>query len=253
MTKKVVSISDYKQPFIETRTPWSDFPPVFSFATLKSASNHPNYEASKNGLDVSAAIPLVDDVISSVAFERFLEWIGGSRDFEVVPVYAVEEGGVNQIPLALAHTISSRIGVELCVDIIQSSRAFRTNKAAFYRLVNFPEFYGDVVPNKKYLIVDDTLTMGGTIASLRGFIENNGGIVIGAVVLTCFQEQTSINVSMKMYSALLDKHGERLDEWWKSFVGFGLDKLTQGEAGHLKKAPDIESIRERIAESQSET
>jgi hypoxanthine-guanine phosphoribosyltransferase len=252
MTKKVVFLEDYKQPFIETRASWGGFPSVFSFAKLGSASNHPNYADSKNGRDAEAAIQLVEDIVKNDVFQQFLQWLGDLRDFKVVPVYAIEENGVNQIPLALAYTIASRVGVDLCLDIIQSSRAFRTNKGAYYRLVNFPEFDGDVVPGTKYLIVDDTLAMGGTIASLKGFIENGGGIVIGAAVLTSHLEQTNINITCNMFNALIKKHGEKLDEWWKSFVGFGLDKLTQGEAGHLKKAPDIDTIRERIAESQSE-
>jgi hypothetical protein len=178
MTKKVVSLEDYKQPFIETRTSWGGFPSVFSFAKLGSASNHPNYADSKNGRDAGSAIQLVEDIVKNDVFQQFLQWLGDLRDFKVVPVYAIEENGVNQIPLALAYTIASRIGVDLCLDIIQSSRAFRTNKGAYYRLVNFPRFEGDIEPGQKYLIVDDTLTMGGTVASLKGFIENSGGTVV---------------------------------------------------------------------------
>jgi hypothetical protein len=59
-------------------------------------------------------------------------------------------------------------------------------------------------------------------------------------------------ISDKMLKALFDKHGEALDEWWKSEIGFGIDKLTQGEAGHLKATPTIDEIRNRIAQGRLE-
>jgi len=43
---------------------------------------------------------------------------------------------------------------------------------------------GEVISGQKYIVVDDALTMGGTIASLRGYIENNGGKVMATSVMT---------------------------------------------------------------------
>lgn len=99
---------------------------------------------------------------------------------------------------------------------------------------------------RNYAILDDTLSMGGTLASLRGYIENKGGNVILAIALTGRDGAASLNIKEAMLTAILNKHGDELDEWWKTEIGFGVDKLTQGEAGHLKKAPSIEEIRNRI-------
>ncbi len=96
------------------------------------------------------------------------------------------------------------------------------------------------------MIVDDTLSMGGTFASLRGYIENKGGHVILAIALTGHPSAASINIKEPMLRAISQKHGEDLNDWWKTEIGFGLDKLTQGEAGHIKKAPSIDEIRSRI-------
>ena len=38
-----------------------------------------------------------------------------------------------------------------------------------------------------YLVVDDTLTMGGTVASLRGYVESHGGKVVAASVMTAHE------------------------------------------------------------------
>ena len=128
----------------------------------------------------------------------------------------------------------------------------RTDKGAFYRLSQYPFFDGDVQQERNYVILDDTLSMGGTLASLRGYIENKGGHVILAVALTGHDGAASLNIKEAMLKAIQNKHGDELDEWWKSEVGFGVDKLTQGEAGHLKKAPSVEEIRNRILADRPE-
>src|SRR5690606_32989385 len=48
------------------------------------------------------------------------------------------------------------------------------------------------------------------------------------------------------------KHGEALEQYWQSEFGYGLDQTTQGEAGHLRAAPDVDAIRDRIAEARRE-
>ena len=49
------------------------------------------------------------------------------------------------------------------------------------RLFNSPEFDGPVVNGATYLLVDDTLSQGGTFAALASHIQLGGGKVIGAV------------------------------------------------------------------------
>lgn len=114
----------------------------------------------------------------------------------------------------------------------------------------YPIFTGKVLSKQQYIIADDTLAMGGTLASLRGFIENNGGNVILSVALTGHSGAASLNIKEEMLRAIYNKHGEELNEWWKTEIGFGIDKLTQGEAGHIKKAPNVEEIRNRIAKNR---
>jgi predicted RNA methylase len=41
-----------------------------------------------------------------------------------------------------------------------------------------------------------------------------------------------------------------LEQFWQEQFGHGLDTLTQGEAGHLLKAPSLDSIRDRLAQGR---
>lgn len=74
---------------------------------------------------------------------------------------------------------SHRLGLEVEYRIGQIDKVSCTNTGADHR----PAFSGEVVQGQEYLIVDDNLTMGGTIASLRGYVENRGGKAIGASVI----------------------------------------------------------------------
>lgn len=78
---------------------------------------------------------------------------------------------------------SHRLGLEVEYRIGQIDKVSRTNTGADHRLAFNPAFSGEVVQGQEYLIVDDNLTMGGTIASLRGYVENRGGKAIGASVI----------------------------------------------------------------------
>ncbi len=101
-----------------------------------------------------------------------------------MPVHAEEAQGKNKIPVAFAAILAIRLKLTYSTDIVQINKPCRTGKGAYYRLINYPIFDGRIDNDQDYLIVDDTLTMGGTFASLRGYIENKGGRVIIATALT---------------------------------------------------------------------
>lgn len=101
----------------------------------------------------------------------------------IVAVHAEELSGRNQIPIVFATLLESYLGVAVDEDIVQAERAYRTGADGFGRLVKKVLFEGAVIADARYLIVDDAVTQGGTIADLKGYIEENGGVVIGVVAL----------------------------------------------------------------------
>jgi hypoxanthine-guanine phosphoribosyltransferase len=215
---------------------------------LGTAANHPNYSAAKQGANLDAAFDLVNDILPDEKVHELQKKLGDKKPI-IVPVHAEEAQGKNKIPIAFAAILAVRIGIFYNTDIVQINKPYRTGKGAYYRLVNYPIFDGPVEIDQDYLILDDTLTMGGTFASLRGHIENKGGRVIMATALTGHPGAANISITSKMLRKLQEKHGNELDIWWKEQFGFGIDSLTQGEAGHLAKAPSLDAIRDRIVEA----
>jgi hypothetical protein len=236
---------------MNTRSPWEKFPPVHIMTPLGTASKHPNYSAAKQGANLDAAFDLVNDIIPD---EKVFELQNKLTDKKpiIVPVHAVEAEGKNKIPVAFAAILAIRLKLTYTTDIVQANKPCRTGKGAYYRLSNYPIFDGHVENEQDYLMVDDTLTMGGTFASLRGYIDGKGGRVIIATALTGHPGAANINITSKMLRKLQEKHGNELDIFWKKQFGFGINALTQGEAGHLAKALSLDSIRDRLAAARFE-
>lgn len=227
------------------RAAWGDFPKVIRNGDLGDLSKEPEYQAAKQG-DMEAALNLVDRLVSDETVSQLKELIGDETP-RILPVLAAEEAGNNKIPLAFAEVLADRLGLTVETGIVQAEKVNRTNSGADHRLAFNPSFLGDVTAGQKYLVVDDTLTMGGTLASLRGYVENRGGSVMAASVMTAHQGAVDMAVKPKMLAAIEAKHGKEMDSFWKENFGHGIDKLTQGEAGHLKSAASVDAIRDRIA------
>ena len=235
---------------IGERTPWYDFPQVIRNGDLGALKNEPEYQAAKSG-NMSAAIELVDRLLTDDTVGKIREQIGDGKPL-VLPVLAVEAAGNNKIPLAMAEALADRLGLDVELGIIQSDKVGRTDSGADHRLAFNPTFEGDVKQGQKYLVVDDTLTMGGTVASLRGYVENRGGKVVAASVMTAHEGALNLPVKSSMLAAIENKHGPSINHFWQETFGYGTDKLTQGEAGHLKSAKTVDAIRERITAARHE-
>lgn len=228
------------------RTPWQkDFPDVVLHARLGDATMHRDYEAAKGG-DKDAAYRLVSDVLTKDAVDKIRNIIG-SREVLLAAVHAEEASGRNKIPQAMADILGKVLHQKVDDSIIQTKRVGRTGQDGFGRLANQPEFAGNVRSDLPYFIVDDTLTQGGTLAGLKGYIESHGGRVIGASALTGKQYSARIALSLQTLSQLREHFGGTgLENWWKQQYGHGFNGLTESEANYLLHAGNADKIRDRV-------
>ena len=238
--------------FSAERTPWGkDFPEVILHGRLADATSHPDYEAAKGG-DDAAARRLVHDVLSPDAIGQLRKVIG-KREAIALGVHAEEAVSRNAIPSAMADILGEVLGIEVDLDIMQSAKVGRTAQDGFGRLANQPGFDGPVRNDKPYLIMDDTLTQGGTLANLKGYIENRGGEVLAATALTGKQYSAKIAIDSSTIKQLRDQYdGTGLEAWWHNKFGYGFDSLTESEGRYLLRAKDADKIRDRVTEAGSE-
>lgn len=212
-------------------------------ATLGDAARHPDYAAAKAG-DPAAAARLVRDLVTDEFVEKVRKAIGEAKPI-IQPVVSVEAAGRNKIPAALAEMLAMRMGFEAGTGIGQATVTKRTGMGGLDRLMGSPEFVGQVRRGADYLLVDDTLTQGGTFAALAGFVEDGGGRVIGAVALTGKQYSAKLALSDTLLEQVREKFGD-IEEAFRAATGHGFDSLTESEARYLVSHDAPDAIRDRV-------
>jgi hypothetical protein len=86
-------------------------------------------------------------------------------------------------------------------------------------------------------------------ANLRGYIEVNGGHVIGMATLTETGGGRKIAVLPETLFNLQEKHGDALNHFWQQIFRYGTDCLTNIEAGYLYRVESVPAVKSRMAEA----
>ncbi|WP_254303028.1 PLxRFG domain-containing protein [Comamonas thiooxydans] len=235
--------AEMSQDIAFSRTSATSMPDAIIGSTLGSASSHPDYAAAKGG-DIEAAFRLAQDIVTPDLVAKVRAAIGDTKPL-IVPVAAVEASGRNKIPVAAAEVLAARLGLTTDDMIVQANRAHRTGMDGLDRIFAPVDFAG-AVEARPYLLVDDTLTQGGTFAALASHIREGGGTVAGVIALTGKQYSAKIQPSAESLASLRQKHGD-LENEFRAATGYGFDALTESEARYLSRYEPAERLRDRIA------
>ena len=243
------SDADLKAMKPPPRTAWRDFPDAVLLAAETETRRHPEYAAAKAG-DAAASARLVDALVDEtgvVAVRALIDAVCEDGAPVLVSAHAYERDGFNAIPAALARLLSERLGVRHDTTVVQSNVVGHTGADGYGRLARQAAFAGNVARGHEYVMVDDFIGQGGTLANLRGWVEKQGGTVVGAVGLTGKPYSAKLNPSEEQLDELKQKHGPAFERWWREHFGHAFDCLTQSEARYLARSPDADTIRDRLA------
>ncbi|WP_333676735.1 PLxRFG domain-containing protein [Dyella sp.] len=233
-----------------SRDGWSeDFPNVVTAHTPGFVREHPEYAKAKAG-DGPAAMLLAKDAVT----DEFVAKVKRSlpedvHDPIVVPVEAREASGNNKIPAAAAELLAHKLGGEANHEITQLDKVSRGGSGAMHRLANQPRFGGEVERGRYYILLDDTLGQGGTLAQLKTHIEREGGRVVLATALTGKDYSRKLALFPDTLGQVRERFG-RIEGWFKREFGYGYDGLTESEARTMltydggRLSPD--TLRDRI-------
>lgn len=251
------------------RLPWPDwFPPVTIHSPYGSKSvsgfvycKDSDVNRAKSMGDIDAAFCAVDKFIDGSALEKISQNLCGITTYVVAPAKP-PDARRNVLALTFAAIIAQELGIELADNIFQYPRAKRDKNGNFvFRIANAPEFFGDVVANADYVVVDDVLTYGGTLAGLRAYIECNGGRVICMSTLAGNPPgEEQIAVTPSSIASLSRVEDGKLNEFFLEVLGYGLDCFTEREAGKLrsllqkewKESFSLDFLRKRILRERRE-
>lgn len=237
---------------LPTRLPWqADFPNVVIHTTVALRDADPGYTSAKAG-DPEAALTLAIDLLDDPAVETLRGIIGG-RPAILLPVIADETTGFNAIPDAMAQVCGRALDLKVVAgEIVQTNKVGHTRAPAFQRLVTPAMFDGEVQAGATYVLVDDHVGLGGTLANLRGYVEARGGLVIAITMLTESREARRISLRPETRDVLWHRHGEELDQLWHAQFGYGIDCLTEVEALQLCRQQSIAGIEGFLAKAAVE-
>jgi len=226
-----------------TRFPWNHFPPIYIHASESFVQTHHAYVAAKAG-DGLAAMELVADAMSPYMLEQLWRRFDSNAPI-LVNAHAEEASGVNAIPDAMARAISAFLKWPRERRIIQTNKVSHTGASGYERLQRQVTFAGRVLIGLNYLLVDDFVGQGGTLANLRGHILAQQGYVIGATVLSGKDYSAELALTEAKLSELRRQHGH-IEYWWRQRFGFGFESLTASEARYLSRTRSAERIIEGL-------
>ncbi len=231
------------------RVAWEAFADVVLLAGESQTKQHSAYHDAKARGDAVAATNLVNSLVDETGIAAVGTLIGAvsqSGNPILVSAHAWESQGLNAIPAALTRLLSECLGFPRETAIVQTNIVSHTGADGYGRLARQACFDGPIEAGREYVMVDDFVGQGGTLANLRGWIEKQGGLVVGAIALTGKPYSAKLNPSQEQLHELRQKHGADFEQWWKEHFGHAFDCLTQSEARYLARSPDVDAIRDRL-------
>ena len=238
-------MSDIVKP---PRTPWGTFPDVLIHANESAVKQHPAYKAAKSG-DDDAATDLILDTFSLEKTLLLKALLAGHTPI-LVSAHAFEREGVNAIPEVFADQLGKVLGWPVDTGVVQVNVVSHTGAKGFWRLARQAEFEGPVTLGCDYVLVDDFVGMGGTLANLKGYIESQGGRVLAAVSLTGKLHSAKLAPTPERLHELRMKHGTDLENWWIGRFAHSFDALTESEARYLARTETADIVRDRITAAE---
>ncbi|MBL8597720.1 MAG: hypothetical protein JNL14_08280 [Devosia sp.] len=211
-------------------------------------SSHAQYNAAKGQRDVYCALNILNDL----AQERV---VLGLRDIAiasgVTPKIIAPSAQVGDSNNALAIGYAQWLGHELDWPVeervFQSKTVSKDREGAWFRLAHQSTFYGEIDSKASYVIVDDVVTLGGTLADLRSFIIGKGAKVIA---MSAIASGTGADKQIRLGDGTRDKlekhYGSSLASDCSDILGFPHTCLTNDEAGRLLGCSGYVEFRKNI-------
>lgn len=217
------------------------------------------YDIAKNGGkgytkkdQIACAQDVIDEVLykngkETPFFTRVKNEIKKYPDTIIIAPSLQTDAPHNVLPITFAHILAEETDCKVDQSIYQKPKdKSKRQMDGLERLAKDTEFYGAVKPGQTYYIVDDVMTMGGTVAAMKSYIESKGGKVVGIAVLADgtkeLHRRADINVGIPLAptQATMEKLEQtfkdtnRLHNIFKGSTGHGHKELTEREAAFVQ-------------------
>ena len=222
----------------------ADFPSVILHTNVITMKSHVDYTAAKAG-DIRAAKRVVETLAKP---DKLRNIVHQHPDAVFLPVLAMEASGKNMLPLALARKLSKATGLGVETDIIQINKTFHTNSSGAHRLASIARFDGQAAQPTSYVLVDDVVTSGGTLAAMRQHVEESGGRVVAITALAAAAYANVVAITAGTLQRLYAKFpGAELDILLKELkIAPDRTDLTNSQANYVLKFLTVDALRRAL-------
>lgn len=217
------------------RVPWGDFPSIVSHSRVSSLRNDSAYLRAVEG-DFEAARALVGRHFDPGKFRP-----PSKPDFVAASIRTGPDGRPELIPIAFALAVASALGAQFVPHIRQSNAFPRDRAPAPDNITTQPIFEG-LVPRGSYVIVQDHVHLGSSIANMRGFLIHQGASVVAATALSTELFSADLAPEPHLLSSLNFRFGHDLEKL-PEILGFQAATLTTREAYFLNGLQSLELLR----------
>ena len=219
---------------------------VFSiFDNDSPLKRHPDYRKAKAG-DFRAALNLISDLVwleINQYKDRF------AKDCIFVAPFARESTGDNATPQVMAEIFALVCGATADRGLVQITKVYHTGADPMERLALRPEFFGPVAMGANYVLLDDVMSFGGTLAELAHYIQIKGGVVRDIAAIVNAGRNKSLSPDIKTLRVLNERFGNEIIE----IFGIDINALTANEAQYLVGFRSTDEIRNRLIKAKKES
>lgn len=205
---------------------------------------HPDYVKAKAGCQDSAI-----NLVSELAKQFLVNLVNEIPENMIfVAPFAKEATGDNAIPQVLAMMCAMIFNGAVDDDIVQINRVYHTGADPMERLISQSTFEGLVTSNARYILVDDVVSMGGTLAELSNYIQHHGGVVYGVITLV----NAGRNKNLCANRTTINKLKERFNHEIRELFNIEPEALTFNESNYLIGFRSTDEIRNRRIKAEKE-
>jgi hypothetical protein len=208
------------------------------------------YREAKAG-DAYAARLVIEAVIRT---DLCLQIGDAYRGAIILSVHAEERAGRNKLAVVYARALGDIAVMDVDDSVVQTNRPQHTDASARARFARRPLFSGTITAGQTYLLVDDVVTSGSSLAALRHYTESRGGRVVAATTLAAAEARyghfpTRLPVTQESLEAICAKFAaDQIESIIQAYgVAPSLEHLTESEARVLRQFRSLDALRNSLA------
>ncbi|WP_318763104.1 type I phosphoribosyltransferase [Aminobacter niigataensis] len=244
-----------------TRVPWpKDFPEAFVNAQWASGdkqvptlSSHPLYQAAKGERNIEAAIAIIDDLYTRECVLRLVDHVESCGGKPKIISPSCQPGDSNNaLAIGYAQWLSHEFDWDVETEVFQEKTVSRDKSNTWTRIANRCAFRGEIDKGASYVIVDDVITTGGTLADLRSFIHRKGGMVIAmSAIASRDGRPQKIRLGDDTRADLERFYGNDLGKFCYENLGFSHECFTDSEARAVRGCSGYVDLGKKILRARN--